>query len=503
MWLVASLTALTLFLVRRGRGGRGGGAVVPALLLAALAASMAQTIVISALPVFGRQLDVSAPAAAWLLTGFMLASAVAMPIAGRLGDLFGYRPILLVCLGCFTFGTLVAAIGTELSSFPVLLAGRGLQGLSGGVFPLAFGIARSAVPAARLGGVIAVLSAMVGLGGAVGMVVAGPLVDLIGTASLFWMTLILAAAALAMGVLLPGSVRRAAGGRLDVGGAVLLSAGLVGVLLTISQGGSWGWGSARLIGLGMASAAALVGFAVVQVRVANPLVGLHLLRRRAVATTNLATLVIGVAMFGAVTLIPQFVQTPRTAGYGFGVSTTQAGLILVPVAICMLVATPLGARLGRRFGPRLALQLGGLGAAASFGALVFAHDQLWQFYGSGMLVGAGYGLAFAALGGLVVNAVDAHQTGIATAINTVVRTVGGALGAQIAATIVAADAPAGLPTESGYVRAFVVFGLLAVICIAVTFTIPAHPSMPARSVPASHLATVPAGQTASNEARTA
>jgi len=442
--------------------------VVPALLTAALAASIAQTIVISALPVFGRDLGVVAPVAAWLLTSFMLASAVATPIVGRLGDLFGYRRVLLACLGCFVVGSAVAAAGASLDSVGPLLAGRVLQGVSGGVFPLAFGIARHTLPPARLGGAIAILSAMFGLGGAAGMVVAGPLVDLAGTASLFWLTLALGAAALASGALLPpGPATPSAGGRLDPGGALLLSAGLVGVLLAISQGAAWGWGSARTVLLALGSVAALA------------------------ATTNLATLVISVAMFGAVTLIPRFVQTPISAGYGFGASTTRAGLVLIPVAALMLVAGPAAAPLSRRFGPRLPLRLGTVFAAAAFVTLAARHDSVWQITVAGILLGIGYGLSFASLGGLVVDAVTPSQTGIATAVNTIVRTVGGAVGAQTAAAILATDATAPVPPASAYTTAFVVFGVLAVAALAVTFSIPRPDVTAPRMQPATAEDTVP------------
>ncbi|MFB9839260.1 MFS transporter [Actinoallomurus acaciae] len=443
-------------------------ALVPALLLAALAASLAQTIVIAALPTLGRDLDASPTAVTWVLTAFMLSSSVATPIAGRLGDMFGYRRIMLVCLGCFTAGTLVCALGVR--SLGLLVAGRALQGVAGGVFPLAFGIVRATLPATRLRGIVALLSAMFGIGGSVGMVVAGPVVDGPGTAWLFWGTLVLAVAALACAVILPAG-SPAGAGRVDLPGAALLSGALVCLLLAVSQGRSWGWGSAAVIGLFAGTAALATAFVLVELRTAGPLVDVRLMRRRSPATTNLATLVVGAAMFGVITLIPRFVQTPAAAGYGFGASATQAGLVMVPVALVMLVAGPFAARLGGRVGSQVPLRIGAVCAAVSFVLLAVAHGHLADFYVAGVIIGAGYGLAFASIGNLVIESSPAEQTGVATGVNTIVRTVGGAVGAQIAAAVLAASASGPAPAETGYTTGFAAFAVLAVAALAVAATI--------------------------------
>ncbi|MEV5504184.1 MFS transporter [Nonomuraea fuscirosea] len=190
------------------------------LLLATCGVAVAQTIVLAVLPVFTRTLDVSATGATWLLTAFMLASAVATPAAGRLGDQFGHRRPLVIGLAFLLVGSVVAAVSTPLGSYPGVVTGRVLQGLSGGVFPCAFGLARQTVPAERLGGVIAALSTMFGFGGALGMVAAGPLADVTGPATLFWLVAVLALLALAAMVRVPSpSASPARAGRVDLGGS--------------------------------------------------------------------------------------------------------------------------------------------------------------------------------------------------------------------------------------------------------------------------------------------
>ena len=449
---------------------RAGG-VVPVLLVAAFTASFAQTVVIAALPGFGRDLGAATTEVAWVLTAFMLSSAVTSPIAGKLGDLFGYRRVLVACLLCFTAGTVVAALGLGAHSLGLLIAGRAVQGVSGGVFPLAFGIVRTALPPSRVPGVVALLSALFGIGGGVGMVVAGPIADVLGTPWLFWSPLVLVAVALAGAGVIPAE-RPMRAGRVDLGGAALLSGALVCLLLAISQGQAWGW--IPVTGLFAGSAALLAAFAAVELRVPDPLIDLRLMRRRVLATTNMATLAVGAAMFGVITLVPRFVQTPSAAGYGFGSSATGAGLLLVPVALLMLVAVPIAARTGTRFGSRAPLQVGAVSAIAAFVLLAVAHGRLWELYAILPLVGCAYGLAFASVGNLVVEDVEPHRTGMATGVSTIVRTVGGAIGAQLAATILAARTPAGahLPAESGYTIGFVTFAVVAALAFVLARAIP-------------------------------
>lgn len=258
---------------------RRGRLAVLVLLLAALSVAMAQTIVVAALPVFSRHDAVSATTATWLLTIFMLASAVVTPIAGRLGDLHGHKRVMVAGLLVLCLGSIIAAISDLAGWLPGLLLGRALQGCSGGVFPVVFGLARGFLSPQRLHNVVAALSAMFGVGGALGMVVAGPLVDLAGTPWLFWISLIMAGVCL-VGVprLAEDQPRRALGerNRLDLSGSVLLG----------------------------------VTFVLIEARASSPIIDLRLLIQPALAGTNVATVVISVGMFAAVTLVPSLLRLP-------------------------------------------------------------------------------------------------------------------------------------------------------------------------------------------------
>ncbi|MFT4081909.1 MAG: MFS transporter [Nocardioides sp.] len=456
---------------------------VPVLLLAALSVAVSQTIVVAALPVFSRTDGVSATTATWLLTIFMLASAVMTPIAGRLGDLHGHRRVMVAGLLLLGTGSVVAAIGDLTGWFPGLLLGRVLQGCSGGVFPAVFGLARGSLSPRRLHGVVAALSATFGIGGALGMVVAGPLVDLVGTSWLFWISLLMAGACLAGTPLLTEDSHRRSSGehdRLDVGGAVLLATTLVALLLGISQGRTWGWVSPATV-TAFATAVVLgVIFVLAEARATAPMIDLGLLVRPALAGTNLATVVISIGMFAAVTLIPRFAQA--TSGYGFGYTPTQTGLMLVPTAALMVVAAPAATRLSRATSSRTTFQIGALLACLALVVFALANAHAWEFYLGGAVLGIAYGLAFASLGGLVVGAVSHEQTGAATGINTILRTLGGALGAQLAAVILVGSAGADqVPTRGGYVLAFLVSAAVALVALATAAAIGHHPLATASS----------------------
>jgi EmrB/QacA subfamily drug resistance transporter len=445
------------------------------LVLAAggLAYALAQTMIVPALPEIQRKFGGDPADATWLLTAFLLTAAVATPLFGRLGDMYGKEHWLLISLGIFGAGSLVSAVAGSLG---VMIAGRAIQGAGGAIFPLAIGIIRDEFPREKVATGIGTISAMFGIGGGVGLVVAGILVDGIGVAWIFWLSAAAAAiAAWATWRYVPESPVRVKA-RIDWIGGVLLSGALATLLLAVSEGNAWGWGSAGVLGLFAASAALTAIWASWEWRVVDPLVDLRLMRRRPVWTTNVAAFAIGFAMFGSFVLIPQLVQTPERVGYGFGASVTASGLFLLPSALVMLFAGPISGRLGTRFGSKLPLALGAVFAAAGYFWLAWLHDARIDIYLGSVLLGIGIGLAFAAMANLTVEAVPPNMTGIASAINAIMRQIGGAIGAQVSAAIVSAHLVLGgaFPAESGYTTAFALSGVGAVVALFVTFAIPAR-----------------------------
>ena len=441
------------------------------LALSALAYALLQTMVAPALPAIQHDLNTSTTSVTWVLTVYLLTASIATPVLGRLGDMYGKERMLVLTLALFAVGLLISALSHSLGP---LVLGRAVQGFGGAVFPLAFGIIRDEFPRQKVASAIGLISATFGIGGGGGLVLAGVLVDNLSWEWIFWVGLAMTIVALvATHLFVPESPVKVPA-RIDWAGAALLAAALTALLLAVSEGNSWGWGSARTVGLLAGSVLITLVWVRFETRHPDPLVNMRMMRRRPVWTTNLAALLVGFGMFGSFILVPKFVQAPPAAGYGFNADVTAAGVFLLPSTFVMLVAGPLSGVLGTRLGSRLPLLLGTLLAALAFAFLALEHDARWHIYLATALMGAGIGLAFAAMANLIVEAVEPTETGVATGMNTIMRSIGGSIGAQVAASIVAGSvvASTNLPTESGYTKAFAVSAIGLVGAFAAALAIP-------------------------------
>jgi MFS family permease len=254
-------------------------------------------------------------------------------------------------------------------------------------------------------------------------------------------------------------------------GALLLSGWLVAVLLAVSEAPTWGWGSGKTLGLIALGVAIAVVWIWAENRAVHPLVDMTMMRLPGVWTTNLTALLLGFGRYSAFVLIPQFVQTPRSTGYGYGASVSQAGLYLVPTTIAMLIFSPIGGRLSSVVGSKVPLVAGTAVTLLSFVILALASAH-WEIYVAAALLGIGIGFAFASLANLIVEAVRPDQTGVASGMNTIVRTIGGAVGAEVGASILAANVlKSGFPDKHGYTLTFALcaavlgVGLLASLAV--------------------------------------
>jgi MFS family permease len=430
---------------------------------------MLSSSVVPALPTLQHSLHTSETGVTWLLTAYLLSASVGTAILGRLGDMYGKERLLLVTLVILAAGTLLAAVS---SSLGVMIVARFIQGASGGVFPLAFGIVRDEFPREKVAGSIGLLSAILGAGAGVGIVLSGVIVEHLNYHWLFWIPLVATIiAAVATWRFIPESPIRVPG-RINWLAAAMMTVGISTVLLAISQTTKWGWGSTKTLGLILLGVLVSIVWIAVEVRSRNPLIDMTMMRIRGVWTTNLAAFLLGAGMYASFIVLPQIAQLPKSTGFGFGSSVVVSGLYLLPSTIGTTIFGLYAGRIAQRFGSRAALISGTAFTTASFALLAVAHSHPYDLLIAAGLLGVGIGLAFSALGNLIVQAVSSSQTGVASGMNTVMRTLGGALGGQLSATFIASHTAHGHPTVTGFSETFLMATGFLLVCLVAGVLVP-------------------------------
>jgi EmrB/QacA subfamily drug resistance transporter len=443
--------------------------ILAVLSLAGLAYAILSSAVIPALPTIQHDLHTNETGSAWLLTGFLLSASVGTAIIGRLGDMYGKERLLVWTLMVLAAGTLLAAVSVSLT---MLIVARVIQGVAGGIFPLAFSILRDEFPKERVAGSIGLMSSILGVGAGVGLVAGAVIVEHLSWHWLFWIPLgVTLLATFCTWRYIPESPVRSPG-RVNWLAAALMSVAICSLLIAIAQTSVWGWGGAKTLALTAFGLLVCVLWIAVEVRSREPLVDMTMMRIRGVWTTNLAAFLLGAGMYASFIVFPQFAQLPKSTGFGFGASVVVSSLYLLPAALAMGLLGTAAGPVARRFGSKSALVAGTAISAIAFGWLAVAHAHPYDMLISSTLLGTGIGLAFAALGNLIVQAVPPSQTGVATGMNTVMRTLGGALGGQLAATFIVAHTAHGLPTVTGFIETFVMATVFLVVCMLAALLIP-------------------------------
>ncbi|WP_203817354.1 MFS transporter [Paractinoplanes ferrugineus] len=441
-----------------------------------LLVSALQTLVVPVVSNIQADLGVSATSASWVVTANLLAAAVLTPMLGRLGDLYGRRPVMLGVLLIVLAGSVLAA---TTSSLALLLVARVAQAASFGLFPLSIGVLREELPPRRLTGAMATVSGMLAVGAGLGLTVTGLLMAHGGDYhQLFWLATALSVIGVAGVWTLP---RRAAvaTGRLDWIGAGLLGLGLVLLLMPLEEGNSWGWGSARVLGSLAAAVLVLIVFVLAERRIRQPLVTMRMLTHRPLVIANLAGLFLGFSMFAIFLAVSYLVQTPPAiTGYGFGSTVLAASVVyLLPGTAAGVVTAPLGGRLVGRFGPKNTLITAAVLAFAGFGMLVVRHAATWEIIVGAFVVNTAVMFGYAALPALLIAHVSPAETGIANSVNSIARSIGMSLGTAFVVTMVTRNlipgAPVPLPHESQYTAVFATGAVLALLAgILVAWALP-------------------------------
>jgi EmrB/QacA subfamily drug resistance transporter len=445
---------------------RSTNATFAVLATAVLSYAMLQSLVTPVLPTLQHAYNTSQTTVTWLLTANLLSASVFTPILGRIGDKVGKKKLLLVAMAALAIGALMGALAPNII---ILIIARVIQGIGGGVLPLVFGIIRDEFPPEKVSGAVGMAAALTAAGGGLGIVLAGPIVDSLDYHWLFWIPMIVVSiCAVAAAVVIPES-RQKTPGPISVVGGVLLSGWLVALLLAVSEGSEWGWGSGKTLGLIAVAIVIAIFWYRSESTSRAPLIDMQMMRLPAVWTTNLVALLFGAGMYAAFAFMPGFVQAHRAGvGYGFDASVTESGLFLLPLTVFMFLFGMVSARLAERFGAKAVLLAGAAISAVGYGMLAFAHSEKWEVFTASAIVGVALGLGFAAMSSLIVVAVPPEQTGVASGMNANIRTLGGSIGSAVTATIVTAGAIAGLPKESGYTNGYAVlagFGVLATIAV--------------------------------------
>ncbi|MFJ4804918.1 MFS transporter [Streptomyces murinus] len=459
---------------------RRTGGVVAALALAGTVAAIMQTLVTPLIAELPRILHTSSSNAAWVITVTLLVGGVCVPVSGRLGDLVGKRRMMLICVVPLVIGSVVCALST---SVVPMIVGRGLQGMGMGMIPLGIALLRDVLPAEKLSGSIALVSASMGIGGAIGLPLAAAVAQYADWQLLFWGS---AALAVIVGVLIfvvvPDVPAGAKGQRFDALGAIGLAIGLVALLLAISKGADWGWASGTTLALFAVAVLALPAWGRWELRTRDPLIDLRTTARPRVLITNAASVLIGVGMYSFMLIAPQLLQFPKATGFGLGQSMLAAGLWIAPGGIMMMVISPLGGKLINARGPKVALTCGAVVMAAGYALALPLMGTAWGIMFSGIVINSGVALAYGSMPALIMSSVPLSETAAANGFNTLMRSLGTTIGSAVIGVVLAhMTITLGgytLASENGFRTGLLIGCGVALVSAAVASFIPA-PRKPA------------------------
>jgi MFS family permease len=455
---------------------------MPTLILVGLVVSIVSGLGSPLIPTIARTDHVSFSSAQWVLTAALLSGAASTAVLGRLADGARQRAVMVFMLAVAAAGCVLAAASND---FLLLVVGRGLQGLGLGLLPVNMAVARRNLTHEQASRTIATLSVTTAVGAGLGYPVTGFIVETLNFHAAYWFGAIMLFAALVSVVaVLPA--RTAASpdqGRFDLVGAITLVLGVVGVVVLSSEGGSWGWTSARSLVIAAASLLLLAAWVLQELRISHPLVDLRNLKRRAVLTADVAGFLMSAAMYLVVPILVVFIQVPRAAGFGFGASVVMAGFVMIPLSIASYGASRLIVPFERRFGMRTMIPVGALVTAAASLLFAFEHSALWEAFAVMGIIGLGVGFTFAAMPGLIVRSVPRSETGSATGLYQVLRNIGLSIGSASSAAVLHAYTRDGhsIPAAGGFEAALCIAAALSVATAVLSFLLPGERASTARA----------------------
>lgn len=448
--------------------------IIAVLCFGALSAALMQTLVLPIQIELPHLLHASASDASWVVTATLLGGAVAMPVAGRLGDIIGKQRVLVGSSIVLVVGSIICALSTTV--WP-MIGGRFLQGIAMGFIPVAISMVREVVPPQMASTAIATLSATMGVGGAIGLPLAAWIAQDYNWHALFWVSAVLAVLmVVATGLLVP-NVSDGHPASIDVVGAVALAIGLVATLVGVSKGNDWGWASSDTLLCVIGGLAVLVLFGLYELRRKDPLVDLRTTARRPVLLTNIAAMLIGFGMMAQSIVVPQLLEMPAATGYGLGQSILEAGLWMAPGGLMMMFLAPVSSKMMTTLGARITLAIGAGVIGAGYLVALFMMSAPWQLLVASCISMAGVGIGYAAMPTLILENVPPAEAGSGVGINTVMRSIGTTVAGAVMASLLTSQTitlkpgtPA-IPSEDAFKVCFLVGALAALVGGAIALTI--------------------------------
>lgn len=423
----------------------GGGVVVAVLALCGTVVSLQQTMVLPLVPDLPDLIGTTPGNASWIVTATLVAGAVSTPVISRMADMYGKRRMILLTLAIVAVGALVGGVSTAL---PLLILARVLQGIGMALVPVGIATMRDELDPDQVPLAVALMSATLAIGAGVGLPLGGYLAQAFDWHVVLWLPGVLALVmlGLVLATVSESSVRTS--GAFDFRGAVLLSLALVLLLLAVSKGSDWGWTDARTLVSVLAGLALLAVFVPLELRIPNPLVDIRTAAQPVVMAANTISVFMGFGMFVNMLVSTQLLQTPKETGYGLGLDALHAGLWMAPSALVFGLLAPVSGWVTRRFGPELAIAVGGVIMTISYLARVPLSGSIALVVIGTIVVTIGTALAYSALPTLIMRSVPVTETAAANGLNTLLRSVGTSTASAVTAAVLAAtvSATTGYPT---------------------------------------------------------
>jgi MFS family permease len=425
--------------------------------------------------VMSADLDLSFSQVGWIINALPVASALVLGLLTRYADIIGHRKVLIPLAALGVIGSVVSAVA---DGFTMMVIGRALVGVAISA-PMAWGMLKSHGTSRDLETGALINGTAISIATPIGLILGGALLSLGVDWSLsFWIIGAGYAVLLVMAIFSPETpVRYRARVSLDWPGAVGLTSWLICLLIAVSEGPARGWLSTPIIALFVAAIVIFAAWVAQQRRAAAPLMDFRSMNVRQVVTGYSAYVTVLILAYGLYILIPSFARTPPSVGYGFGMGQLEASLIMLPILPATLVAIFVTRALLRRWGPRIALVVGGLVCSAAFAGYAVFNDSAWQLYVCTAVYGLGIIVCFNVGLALVAAAARSDNMSITLGVQFSVALPASAIAVAVVLAILDPGVSGQIPPASAYTVSYLLLGAVGLVGFVIVALIAAPSSI--------------------------